>query len=117
MNELKRTKTGGRTKGAQNKITKEIKEVFKEIIECNLSQLEADILELSPKERIDVILKISEFVLPKLQRVSGDTFNKIDNEIVVIRGNKWGEPIDNNIDIVIEGIKRGEKIEYEDEYV
>ncbi len=88
----KRIKTGGRTKGTPNKITSEIKEIFKEIIECNLPQLQNDILELSPKERIDVLLRLSEFVIPKLQRSNIDVESEKRNlEIVVIRRDLWEE--------------------------
>jgi hypothetical protein len=86
----KRVKTGGRAKGTPNKVTTEIKDVFKEIIECNLSQIETDIMELSPKDRIDVILKLSEYVLPKLQRSSIEMERENNGlEIVVIRGEKF----------------------------
>jgi hypothetical protein len=64
----KRLKTGGRGKGTPNKITTEIREFYKELIENNLEQLEADIMELSPKDRIEILIKLSEFVVPKLQR-------------------------------------------------
>jgi hypothetical protein len=86
----KRVKTGGRAKGTPNKVTTEIKDVFKEIIECNLSQIETDIMELSPKDRIDVILKLSEYVLPKLQRSSIEMERENNGlKIVVIRGEKF----------------------------
>jgi predicted lipase len=86
----KRVKTGGRAKGTPNKITTEIKDVFKQIIECNLSQIETDIMELNPKDRIDVILKLSEYVLPKLQRSSIEMERENNGlEIVVIRGEKF----------------------------
>jgi predicted lipase len=86
----KRVKTGGRAKGTPNKVTTEIKDVFKQIIECNLSQIETDIMELNPKDRIDVILKLSEYVLPKLQRSSIEMERENNGlEIVVIRGEKF----------------------------
>ena len=115
MKELKRTKTGGRSKGTQNKITKEIKEYFKEIIEFNLPQMQTDILELTPKDRIDIMLKISEFILPKLQRVSGEINTNKDNEIIVIRGNKFGDRFDNNVEI--ETTKENTRLDYEEEYL
>jgi hypothetical protein len=67
-----------------------LKDVFKQIIECNLSQIETDIMELNPKDRIDVILKLSEYVLPKLQRSSIEMERENNGlEIVVIRGEKF----------------------------
>jgi hypothetical protein len=89
---MDRIKTGGRIKGTPNKVTNEIKEMFKEIVEGNLSKIENDLLELTPKERIDAIIKLSEFVIPKLQRSNID-FEKENKptEIVIIRGNKFAD--------------------------
>jgi hypothetical protein len=64
----KRQKAGGRAKGTQNKVTREIKDFYKELIEKNLYQIETDLMELSPKDRLEIILKLSEFIVPKLQR-------------------------------------------------
>lgn len=64
----KRPKTGGRAKGTPNKITTEIREFYKELIENNLEQIETDLKELNPKERIEILIKLSEYVVPKLAR-------------------------------------------------
>ena len=62
-------KFGGRTKGATNKDTAEIRSSFQYLIENNLEQLESDLKELKPFERIKVILELSKFVLPTLKAV------------------------------------------------
>lgn len=64
----KRNKTGGRVKGTPNKITKDIRESYQLLIEKNLVTLETDLNKLNPKDRIEVLIKLSEFVIPKLQR-------------------------------------------------
>jgi hypothetical protein len=64
----KRNKTGGREIGTPNKITKDIREAYQLLIENNLETLESDLNELTAKERIDVLIKLSEFIVPKLQR-------------------------------------------------
>lgn len=63
----------GRPKGSQNKSTKDIRELFNTLLESNLTQIQKDITELSPKDRINVMLKISEFVIPKLRSVEMDS--------------------------------------------
>jgi hypothetical protein len=68
IQKTKRQKAGGRAKGTQNKVTREIKDFYKELIEKNLYQIETDLMELSPKDRLEIILKLSEFIVPKLQR-------------------------------------------------
>lgn len=68
----KRIKTGGREIGTPNKVTKDIRESYQLLIEKNLETLESDLLELTAKERIDVIIKLSEYVIPKLARVEAN---------------------------------------------
>ena len=68
IEKAKRQKAGGRAKGTQNKVTREIKDFYKELIEKNLHQIETDLIELSPKDRLEIILKLSEFIIPKMQR-------------------------------------------------
>lgn len=87
MNEFihKRNKTGGRTIGTPNKVTKEIREFYKELIENNLSTIERDLKELQPKERIEVLLKLTEFVIPKQFKTENKNFQLDFNNIVGIK--------------------------------
>lgn len=71
-------KSGGRTKGTQNKVNSEIKSAFQLLIESNLEQLKYDIAELEPKDRINAILQLSKFVVPNLKAVE-QTFNSIES--------------------------------------
>lgn len=58
-------KTGGRTKGTLNKTTTETKEVLTKIV-CNELDNLNDLLEqLEPKERLDVIIKLLPYIVPK----------------------------------------------------
>ena len=77
-------KFGGRTKGATNKDTAQIRANFQSLIESNLEQLEADLKQLKPFERIKVILELSKFVLPTLKATELSTTNENGfNPIVV----------------------------------
>jgi hypothetical protein len=77
-------KTGGRTKGATNKDTAEIRNSFQCLIENNLEQLESDLKELKPFERIKIILELSKFVLPTLKATElSTTTENVFNPIVV----------------------------------
>ncbi len=80
----KRLKTGGRAKGTPNKVTTEIREFYKELIENNLEQLESDLIELTPKERIEVLIKLSEYVIPKLNKVESNVDSIITGINIVI---------------------------------
>jgi len=57
----------GRPKGSKNKSTTEIREAFQHFINNNLDKMQEDINSLDPKDRLEVILKISKFVLPTLR--------------------------------------------------
>ena len=60
-------KTGGRVALTPNKDKTLIRNSFQLLIENNLEQLETDLKELKPFERIKVILELSKFVLPTLK--------------------------------------------------
>jgi hypothetical protein len=55
----------GRPKGAVNKTTAETKELIQKIVSKELETV-TDLLEkLEPKERIDALIKLMNFVIPK----------------------------------------------------
>ncbi len=55
----------GRKKGTKNRTTYEIRLVLQNLLDSNLDQLNSDLAELSPKDRISVLLKLADFVVPK----------------------------------------------------
>ncbi len=64
-------KWGGRSKGTPNKQTQEIREAYKQLIEMNLDNMSkwiSTIAEDSPEKAVDLIVKLSDFVIPKLNR-------------------------------------------------
>jgi hypothetical protein len=71
-----RAKTGGRTKGTPNKTTKEIKGIIQTVVEEQLETIEKDLKQLEPKDRLNVLLKLVEYVLPK-QREQKIDFNSL----------------------------------------
>lgn len=76
MNEVKRKKYGGRKKGTPNKDTKELRERINDLIDNNFDSIQADLDQLEPKERLDFLIKLFEYGLPKLQRVENEMFFK-----------------------------------------
>jgi hypothetical protein len=76
-----REKTGGREKGTPNKTTKELKQVLHSVIEQQLETIEEDLQKLDPKDRLNILLRLVEYVLPK-QREQKIDFNSLtDTEI------------------------------------
>lgn len=61
----------GSRKGIPNKATKEIRQAFKLLLEDNLDNMKvwlSDVAEEDPERALNILLKMSEFVVPKLQR-------------------------------------------------
>ena len=64
-------KLAGSRKGVPNKATKEIREAFKLLVQGNLENMKgwlSDVAEEDPEKALNILLKMSEFVVPKLQR-------------------------------------------------
>ena len=64
-------KFGGREKGTPNKQTKEIRNAYKLLIEDNLDNMTKwikSIADDNPEKAMDIIIKLSEYVVPKLNR-------------------------------------------------
>lgn len=74
MSEVKRQKYGGRKKGTPNKDTKELRERISDLIDNNFDSIQADLDQLEPKEKLDFLIKLFEYALPKLQRVENEMF-------------------------------------------
>jgi hypothetical protein len=55
----------GRPIGATGKASKEIKEWIKTILENNQVQFEEDLKATEPEKRLDVIVKLLPYVIPK----------------------------------------------------
>jgi hypothetical protein len=63
------TKTGGRTPGTPNKITSELRKTLKGIIAAELDALPTTLAELSPKERLELLIKLLPFAMPKVNPI------------------------------------------------
>ena len=73
MKTKKRVKTGGRKKGTPNKVTTDLRTQISELIDNNFENIQSDIDNLEPKERLDFLGKLFEYSLPKLNRTEIDT--------------------------------------------
>lgn len=72
---MKGKKTGGREKGTPNRETKYFRELVGSIIDENRDLLLDDIKALEPKDRVQTILKLLEFVTPKVSSVQAKTID------------------------------------------
>lgn len=64
-------KTGGRKKGTPNKATQTAKEWIVQTLSANWEQMKSDLKVLEPKERLQLLFKLLEYVTPK-QRVTSN---------------------------------------------
>lgn len=70
---FKGTRQNGRTPGSVNRTTKEVRELFKELLESNFETIEQDLQQLEPKDRINIILQLAKFVVPTLKAIEMNT--------------------------------------------
>ena len=61
----------GKPKGALNKTTKEIREAYQKLTENNLENMSiwiAQVAAENPEKAMDLMIRLSEYVIPKLAR-------------------------------------------------
>jgi len=71
-------KYGGREKGTPNRLTKELRSVLKDIVYQELEKIEEHLDELEPKERLELVLKLMPYTLPKVNNISHTTNEPLD---------------------------------------
>jgi hypothetical protein len=59
----------GKSKGSINKTTKEIRETINRIVSNNIDAIQNDLDELSPRDRVKVIVDLIQYITPKLKAV------------------------------------------------
>ena len=62
-------KTGGRKVGTPNKVSAEMRQLLKQIISDELEALPATLEQLPGKDRLEAVLKLMPFVLPKVESI------------------------------------------------
>lgn len=64
-------KSGGRLKGTPNRITKELRNVLRRIIHSEIESLPELIKSIkNPEKRVELVIKLLPFVVPKAQEIS-----------------------------------------------
>lgn len=79
-------------KGISNKSTAKIRDKIVNVIQENLESLEADLNALNPKERLDVLLKLMNYSLPKIKAIEAGEHQGFDEmEIKLIAAMEHSE--------------------------
>lgn len=67
-----RGRLGGRQRGTPNKVTTSVKVWIAELIDKNRAQIEQDLMQVEPKERLQFVEKLFQYVIPKQQAISAE---------------------------------------------
>ena len=76
--DIQGNKTGGRQKGTLNKTTINLKNTINGIVERQFETLESDLQGLDGRDKINFVLKLIEYILPK-QRSQVINFNELSD--------------------------------------
>lgn len=78
-----RGRLGGRTAGTPNKVSGTLKEWLTSLIDKNRDQIEKDLQDLEPKERLQMMEKLMQYVIPKqaAQQVKLDFESMTDEQL------------------------------------
>ena len=71
-------KYGGREKGTPNRMTKELRSVLKDVLFEEMEALKIRLDTLKPKERVELLIKLMPYALPKVTSVSHTTNEPLD---------------------------------------
>ena len=71
-------KFGGRKKGTPNKMTKELRSTLKDVLFREIEEIEGllDLLDL--KDRLELLIKLMPYALPKVTSISHKTNEPLD---------------------------------------
>lgn len=78
-----RGRLGGRAAGTPNKVSGTLREWLTSLIDKNRAQIEKDLQDLEPKERLQMMEKLMQYVIPKqaAQQVKLDFDNMTDEQL------------------------------------
>lgn len=94
-------------KGTPNRTTEEVRDLFKDLLEKNMSKFQKDLDKLEPDKRLKILLEVAKFVIPTLKssELKGDLglsmnyqpiWGKIDPVLAASDNEKKNLKINNN---------------------
>jgi len=73
---------GGRPKGAQNKTSKQVKEILSDILSDEIEAIPKRLNQLSDKDRLDIVIKLLPYLLPKQKEIDMSVKNDVNIPII-----------------------------------
>lgn len=74
-------KTGGRQKGTPNKITKAVRTTLVKVINRNMRTIQRDFDALDPKDRLLLLEKFMQYVVPKQSTIKAEISDLNEDEL------------------------------------
>jgi len=78
-------KFGGRKKGTPNHTTKELRNLFADFVNANISTLQADFDKLEPKDRLLFMERLARLILPppvhELETLTDEQLDELINRL------------------------------------
>lgn len=72
---------GGRAKGTPNKVTSELRLWVAKIVKKNRRQIEDDLSVLDPKDRVTLLERLMQYVIPKRNNITADIGDLTDEQL------------------------------------
>lgn len=69
--------------GTPNRITSELREKIKTIIESELEKMDESLSELSARDRLEIVIKLMKFAIPHLREITQMETKEAPSEIKV----------------------------------
>ncbi len=66
---MKGYKTGGRTAGTENKVSKELRTLLKDFLLKELEDIPGQLEKLDSRDRLELVIKLLPYALPKVKEV------------------------------------------------
>lgn len=80
-------KTGGRKKGTPNRTTAELRSWLLRLIKQQKRTIIQDLAALEPKDRLSILEKLMQYVIPKQQAITADISLLTDEELSELAAN------------------------------
>ncbi|HPE18561.1 MAG TPA: hypothetical protein P5200_05430 [Tenuifilaceae bacterium] len=77
----KGVKTGGRQKGTANKVTQDLRLLLKDFIAKEINNVDEQLKQAEPKDRLDFIAKLLPYALPKYDQVAFEQKNPYEQSM------------------------------------
>lgn len=99
----------------QNRINKEVKEAYAKLLHSNLESLEQDLAMCKPEKRVELMLKLSEYILPKLKSVEAkvETSGNVPNWLIDVTDAEIEQAV--RLDVAKKELPKGDKKDEIDE--